>query len=80
MGSDEVKVYVVASKSHPCYRLRWRDPATGKWVYKTSEVENDGRKKSRQRAHEVAGKLATTFALAAYFGMRLTSMRKGGAR
>jgi len=68
--SDQTKVYVVSHPGYRNYRLRWRDSGTGKWVYKSSGVIDDGRKKSRLAAEKVAAQLEADLNAGRYQGRR----------
>lgn len=52
-----VRVSVVSYPDRDKYVLRWTDPVTGKKRTKTSEHQNDGRKRSRSLAEKEAGQL-----------------------
>ena len=49
--NDEIKVQVIAHNDRKTLRLRWRDPITNKFKYKSAKTSN------REKAQRAAGKL-----------------------
>jgi len=63
---SEVKVQIVAARGYPCFRLKWKDPVTGRWHYRTSGVRRTAGRKARAEAERVAGALQAELAAGRY--------------
>jgi len=70
-----VRVYVVEQEGRKTYRLKFQEPTTGKWVYRSSGIPIDGSRKARKEAERAAARLAAELEAGRYRPGRGVSWR-----